>query len=225
MGADVAGSWDAEYATGKRYTADEPPVGFVGDVLAVAKENDVASGLYIGAGNGRNFIPLSDAGLELLGLDISSVAISQLAERAPRFANRLVVGDLTALPEGQRWPLVVALQVIQHGTRGEVHQFLGESLERVESGGLFAIRVNAVGTDVRHAHEVVERGADGAFSVRYTAGPKNGLTVHFWAAAELDRAIRGVGLTPLLRLRPASTWRDPAELGLWLQWEGIYRKE
>jgi trans-aconitate methyltransferase len=224
MSADAAGSWDAEYATGKRYVADEPPVGFVGELLALSKEYGVESGMYLGCGNGRNFIPLSDAGLDLVGLDISAAAIAQLTERAPRYAERLVVGDLSALPDSARYPLVIALQVIQHGDREQVHALLADTLARVDDGGLFAIRVNAVGTDVRHDHDVVERDADGSFSVRYTEGPKAGLVVHFWAALELDAAIRAAGLVPVARLRPSSTWREPAALGQWLQWEGVYRR-
>jgi len=224
MSEDAAGSWEAEYATGTRYAADEPPVGFVGDILALAKEYGVETGMYLGCGNGRNFIPLSDAGLNLTGLDIAATAIGQLTERAPHYADRLVIGDLSALPAGARYPLVIALQVIQHGDREAVHALLAETLARVEDGGLFAIRVNAVGTDVHHAHDVVERGGDGSFSVRYAAGPKTGLTVHFWSALELDAAIRAAGLAPVARLRPASTWRDPQTRGQWLQWEGAYRR-
>jgi predicted TPR repeat methyltransferase len=224
MSTAVTESWDVEYATGTRYTPDEPPVGFVADILAVAKEHGIERGLYVGAGNGRNFIPMSDAGLELTGLDISTVAIDQLKERAPRYANRLVVGDLSALPDDVRFPLVAALQVVQHGDRQQVHTLLAQCLERVEDGGVFAIRVNGSGTDVRHNHEVVEHGERGSFAVRYTAGPKEGMTVFFWAAIELDQAIRAAGFAPVLWLRPQSTWRDPAELGQWLQWEGIYCK-
>src|SRR5882724_11713625 len=43
-------AWDAEYAAG-RYSG-EPPVGFVDDILAAAKDAGVAEGLYIGCGNG-----------------------------------------------------------------------------------------------------------------------------------------------------------------------------
>jgi hypothetical protein len=35
MSTAVTESWDVEYATGTRYTPDEPPVGFVADILAV----------------------------------------------------------------------------------------------------------------------------------------------------------------------------------------------
>jgi hypothetical protein len=36
--------------------------------------------------------------------------------------------------------------------------------------------------------------------------------------------IRASGLVPVLGLRPQATWRAMREQGLWLQWEGIYRR-
>src|SRR5450756_734159 len=214
-------AWDAEYASG-RYEG-EPPVGFVEDIAAAAKDAGTGSGLYIGCGNGRNYIPLTEAGLDLTGLDISATAISQLAGRLPERRDRLVTGDLSALPAGQRFPLVVAIQVMQHGTRAQTHDLLAGALAVVAPGGLFAIRVNAVGTDVHHRQEVAERDADGSFSVRYLEGPKAGMTVHFWAARELESAVTGGGFAPVMALRPQATWRAERAAGLWLQWEGIYR--
>lgn len=219
----AARSWDAEYAAG-RYLGDSP-VEFVADIVAAARDARIGSGLYIGCGNGRNYLPLTAAGLDLTGLDISATAIAQLAARLPGRRDRLIAGDLSALPEGQRFPLVLAIQVMQHGTRAQAHDLLARSLDRVAVGGLYAIRVNAAGTDVYHAHEVTERDADGSYSVRYASGPKAGLTVHFWAARELDSALSAAGFGPLLALRPQATWRQPREHGLWLQWEGIYRRE
>jgi SAM-dependent methyltransferase len=215
-----ARAWDSEYAAG-RYVGD-PPVGFVADIVAAARDAGAVRGLYIGCGNGRNYIPLTAAGLDLTGLDISATAIGQLAARLPGRRDRLVTGDLSALPAGPRFPLVVAIQVLQHGNREQVHRLLTESLDRVAAGGLFAVRVNAVGTDVLYGHEVAERGADGAYSVRYLEGPKTGMTVHFWAARELDSAVSAAGFSPVLPLRPQATWRAAREQGLWLQWEGIY---
>lgn len=214
-------AWDAEYSAG-RYSG-EPPVGFVEDIVMVAKGAEATEGLYIGCGNGRNYIPLTEAGLDLTGLDISATAIGQLAARLPGRRKHLVAGDLSALAKGRRFPLVVAIQVLQHGTREQAHRLLAESLERVAAGGLFAVRVNAVGTDVHHAHKVTERHADGSYSVRYLEGPKAGMTLHFWAARELDKAMAAAEFAPLLALRPQATWRAKRELGLWLQWEGIYR--
>ena len=216
-------AWDAEYAAG-RYSG-EPPVGFVEDIVAAATEAGADKGLYIGCGNGRNYIPLAEAGLDLTGLDISATAIGQLAARLPERRDRLVAGDLSALPAGQRFPLVVAIQVLQHGSREQAHALLAQSAGRVAAGGLLAIRVNAVGTDMHHAHEVTERDADGSFSVRYLQGPKAGMLVHFWAARELDAAMSAAGFSPVMALRPQATWRAAREHGLWLQWEGVYRRE
>jgi hypothetical protein len=119
---------------------------------------------------------------------------------------------------------VVAIQVLQHGTRAQAHGLLAEALGRVAPLGLLAIRVNAVGTDVHPAHEVTERDADGSYTVRYLEGPKAQMSVHFWAARELDSAITAAGLAPVLALRPHATWRPQRTQGLWLQWEGIYRR-
>jgi len=66
--AREAAAWDAEYAAG-RYAGD-PPVAFVRDIVDAARERGLRRGLYVGCGNGRNLLPLLDAGLDLTGLDI-----------------------------------------------------------------------------------------------------------------------------------------------------------
>lgn len=215
----TAEAWNEEYRHG-RYT-DEPPVGFVGDILQAAGRENISTGLYIGCGNGRNLLPLLDGGLDLLGLDVSGEAIRQLAQARPDRASHLVHGDLEALPPGRRWPLVVGIQVFQHGDRRETHEHIRMVQERVEAGGLLCVRVNAVGTDVWPAHEIVERNPDEGFSVRYTAGPKNGLTIHFFGGAELDTLFNG--WTRVLPLRSQRTERIPPGIGQWTQWEAIWR--
>ena len=42
------------------------------------RQRGLRHGLYVGCGNGRNLLPLLDAGLDLTGLDISRQAIAQL---------------------------------------------------------------------------------------------------------------------------------------------------
>ena len=74
MSTEAAASWDAEYASG-RYR-HEPPVGFTRDIIGAARAAKLRRGLYIGCGNGRNLVPLSEAGLDLIGLDISPRAIA-----------------------------------------------------------------------------------------------------------------------------------------------------
>src|SRR5215510_9080555 len=80
--AMTAERWDAEYRGG-RYAA-EPPVVFVATIVTALSARPAVharQGLYVGCGNGRNFLPLVDAGLDLCGLDVSAKALRQLAAR------------------------------------------------------------------------------------------------------------------------------------------------
>jgi SAM-dependent methyltransferase len=215
-------AWDVEYASG-RYR-DEPPLPFVSDILAAARAHGLlgATGLYVGCGNGRNYLPLVAGGLDLVGLDVSATALAQLAERSPERGDRLIHGDLSVLPRGTTYPLVIGIQVFQHGDCATAHEHVRAAQARLAPGGLFCLRVNAVGTELVYDHEVTERGADGAFTVRYRAGPKAGLDIHFFAEAELHELF--VGYEPVLDPRLVQTRRTPPRRGQWSQWEAIWCK-
>jgi SAM-dependent methyltransferase len=219
---DAAQAWDAEYASG-RYR-DEPPLPFVTDILAACRADGLlgAAGLYIGCGNGRNYLPLVDGDLDLIGLDISARAIAQLAERRPDRRERVIHGDLTALPEVATYPVVIGIQVFQHGDRGAAHAHLRVAQSRLAAGGLFCLRGNAVGSELEYAHDVVERDGEGGFTVCYRSGPKAGLEIHFFAESELTALF--AGYAPVLAPRLARTWRTPPQRGQWSQWEAIWRK-
>ena len=217
--AATAAAWDAEYAAG-RYAGD-PPVEFVRDIIAAAAQRGLQHGLYVGCGSGRNLIPLLDAGLDLTGLDISRRAIAHLRGRRPDRAGRLITGDLGALPPTARYDLVVGIQVFQHGARAQAHRHLAAAADRVRPGGLLCVRVNAAGTDIEHPHRRFEEHDDGSYSVRYRSGPKAGLDIHFFTAAELV-AVVGGAFDPVLPPRLHVTWRTPPGRGQWSQWEAIW---
>ena len=217
---DAASAWDTEYARG-RYR-DEPPVGFVRDILAAATDQRRRSGVYIGCGNGRNLLPMLDAGLDLTGLDISAEAIDQLRRRRPDRADKLIVGDLTALPPAAH-ELVIGIQVFQHGTREHAHRHLLAAAERVAAGGLLCVRVNATDTAVEYDHDRTEEAPDGGYTVRYRTGPKAGLDIHFFTAAELSTLVAD-GFTELLAPRLHTTHRTPPARGHWSQWEAIWQR-
>src|ERR1700750_2950699 len=68
----VGASWDAEYRRG-RY-ASEPPIAFVETILTMLRAEPAlwgGRGLSVGCGNGRNYLPLVDAGATLDGIDLS----------------------------------------------------------------------------------------------------------------------------------------------------------
>jgi hypothetical protein len=218
----AAEAWDVEYGAG-RYR-DEPPLPFVDDVLSAVRAHELlgVEGLYVGCGNGRNYLPLVQSGLDLVGLDVSAAALAQLAERAPGRRARLIHGELSALPAGATYAVVVGIQVFQHGDRAGAHEHIRAAQARLARGGLFCLRVNAVGTELEYDHDVVERDRDGGFTVRYLAGPKRGLLIHFFAESELEALFAGYEI--VLAPRLSQTWREPPERGQWSQWEAIYGK-
>jgi SAM-dependent methyltransferase len=218
--AAVTRAWDAEYVAG-RYQ-DEPPVAFVDDIVAAARSFGVESGLYIGCGNGRNYIPLVNAGLDLVGIDISAAAIAQLRERAPNRTNRLLCADLEGLTAGA-YDLVIGIQVFQHGDRAQAHAHIRSAQRRIARGGLMAVRVNAVGTDLVYRHERTGAAADGSFTARYLEGPKSGLRIYFFAREGLS-GLFAEEFTSVLELRTQATAHEGTGQGFWLQWEGIWRR-
>ncbi len=217
----AAAAWDAEYAA-DRYVGD-PPAVFTADILAAARQAGLTSGVYIGCGNGRNYLPLVAGGLDLTGLDISGAAIAQLTARAPDRRDRLIHGDLSSLPATATFPLVIGIQVFQHGDRATAHRHVHAAQQRLTPGGLFCLRVNATATDVWPRHQVTEHHRDGSFTVRYLTGPKQGLSIHFFTDAALA-ALFTDEFTPVLPPRLQQTRRDPPQPGQWSQWEAIWRK-
>jgi hypothetical protein len=134
----------------------------------------------------------------------------------------LIQGELSALPTSAAYALVIGIQVFQHGDHATAHDHIRAAQARLAPGGLFCLRVNAVGTELEYHFDVVERESDGGFTVRYLAGPKRGLLIHFFAESELDALFGGYDL--VLAPRLSQTWRVPPERGQWSQWEAIYRK-
>lgn len=222
----LAASWDAEYRN-QRYVA-EPPLPFVDRILQTLRADDVAAqgvGLYVGCGNGRNFVPLLDAGLDLFGLDVSGEAIEQLAHRRPSLSrDRLLRGDLRSFSAPvHRFDYIVAIQVLQHGGEAEVAAYFATIATLLRPGGLVFIRVNAASTQVYHAHTIVERNGLGGFTVRYDGGPKIGLLIHFYSRTELIRRLDRA-FTVVDAPREDVIARGPEKSGSWAQWETVWRR-
>lgn len=220
--SETAAAWDREYTAG-RYEG-EPPIRFVEDVLAAARHHNLIgrSGLYIGCGNGRNYLPLVAGGLDLVGLDISRAAIDQLRERAPDRASKLICGDLSVLPTGQPYELVIGIQVFQHGDGQTARAHISTAQSRLAPGGLFCLRVNHADTDFVYRHRVTERSADGSYTIRYEEGPKAQLLVHFFSEPELEALF--ANFEAVMSLRRDITYRASPAGGQWSQWEAIWRR-
>jgi SAM-dependent methyltransferase len=215
--------WNAEYLNG-RY-ADGPPLPFVVDILSILDAHPQVRdgrGLYVGCGNGRNYLPLVDAGLRLCGLDLSLEALRQLAARRPARLP-LVCGDFRRAGLAGGLSYVVAIQVFQHGTASDVAAYFANVAALVRPDGLFFLRVNAVSTQIFHPHTILERNGHGGVTIRYDAGPKQGMAVHFYARDELTDLTR-VAFEVVRPLRETIVHRTPPQTGSWAQWEAVWRR-
>jgi SAM-dependent methyltransferase len=221
----TAARWDAEYRN-QRY-ADDPPLPFVErivDTLCASGSARKGTGLYVGCGNGRNYLPLVDAGLDLFGLDVSPEAIKRLVERRPALAaQRLLCEDFRKFQTVVRFDYLIAIQVFQHGDDADVAAYFAKVAALLAPGGLFFLRVNSASTHVYHAHTVVERNELGGFTIRYDDGPKSGLLIHFVSQSELLERL-SPAFVPWMAPREEITVREAPKTGSWTQWESIWRR-
>src|SRR6266404_576126 len=130
----TAGQWDIGYRNGKY--DDEPPIPFVGRIIEELGENgDQLIGLYPGCGNGRNFIPLLEAGLNLRGLDVSHEGIQQIIDKYPPAESRVRVDDFDSLTAARVFDYIVAIQVFQHGDKKQVEKHFSIAAEALKPAG------------------------------------------------------------------------------------------
>lgn len=219
----LASRWDEQYRKG-RYENEEPAA-FVRKVIDVLRRRGGARrlrGLYVGCGNGRNYIPLAGAGLDgLAGIDVSAVAVDRLSCRCPHLAGRVRVADFSTFEPAVPLDCIVAIQVFQHGDEGEAAGYLERSFSLLGENGLLFLRVNSAATDVRLGHRIVDRNGHGGFTVRYTEGPKRGLAVHFFAADEIRERLGDAGFEIIGGPEHDTVRRSPPQAGTWSQWEVI----
>lgn len=221
----TAARWDAEYRN-QRY-ADEPPLPFVQQIVQTLRDAsaDAGTGLYIGCGTGRNYLPLVDAGLDVFGLDISPEAMGHLRARRPTLAaQRLICDDvLEYQPSVAHFDYVIAIQVFQHGADADAAAYVAKVEALLRPGGFFFLRVNSVGTEIYHAHTVVERNAFGGITIRYDDGPKRGMLIHFYSDVELRERLRPA-FALVMEPREDVTVRAAPKTGSWAQWETIWTR-
>lgn len=226
MGSEdlLAFRWDQEYRQG-RY-AHEPPIAFAGTVAAtLARHPSVRNGvgLYVGCGNGRNYLPLLDLGLNLYGLDVSPEAIRHLTEHRPAEASRLIHEDFRRFRGDNAFSYVIAIQVFQHGDTADAEAYFDKVAGVLHRDGFFFLRVNSAATEVYHRHTVVERNGFGGFTVRYEEGPKRGLLVHFFSRQELLERTQS-SFSPLIELHEDVIRRSSPKTGCWAQWEAVWQR-
>lgn len=179
-------------------------------------------GLYVGCGDGRNFVPLLDAGLHLSGIDISAVGLQKLSEKRPD-AN-VMKRDFSELHQANVWDYVVALQAFQHGDRKTTHELFAHASEVLRPGGQLFFRVNSVSTEIYHDHKRTEGNKRIGKTVLYKAGSKEGMQIHFFARGELEKLANANNFDIILPLYEVTEERQAPKTGTWTQWESIWQK-
>ena len=190
--------------------------GEIADFLAERSRHRDGRGLYVGCGNGRNYVMLSKAGLDITGLDVSAVGLRQIAEKEPWLAPRLACCDFLDYAGGP-FQYLISIQAFQHGTRTTAEAYFQKTARVLVPGGILFLRVNASDTDVLHPHRVTEE-SNGGFTVLYEDGPKRGLHVHFFSLGELETLISNNGMRIVGAPKKVTAGRQ-SKCGTWVQWE------
>ncbi len=136
--------WDWEYSI--RDLPARAPLPIVDVVTSHASVD--ARILYIGVGEGRNFLPLARAGYNVYGCDVSRVSIDRLVSANPDLADRLVHGTFeSAFPSRGGFDVVVASRVLIEADTNKSHELLLKVLPLLSPRGLLISEWTAVGTD------------------------------------------------------------------------------
>ena len=218
----IADLWDVKYAAGMY--VGESPLPFTETILAELDKNPgirSRRGMCVGCGNGRNYIPLARAGLDLVGLDVSEVGLKQIAAHEPSLEPKLVRANF--LEHGGRFGYVIAIQSFQHGTRSVSERYFHHAAAMLERGGLLFVRVNSTDTTIMFPHQILEE-SDAGFTVLYLDGPKRGIHVRFYTKEGLLRVVREAGLS-VVRGPVSVASREAERAGSWNQWEIVVTLE
>lgn len=216
----IGRAWDQAYSADK-YIFDKP-IKFTQDIIDFTKEYMPASskGLYAGCGNGRNFIPLVEAGLKLDGIDLSGEGIDQIRHNLPSgFNGKLMVGDFHEL-SGQ-WDYLLALQVLHFGDKATTQKHFAQASSLIRPGGYLFFRVPSAGTAIDKPHEIIEGEVSTSRTVRYNDHE----IYHYFEDQELQELAEITGFTEVTPLRDdVAASKSPKIRGTFRHFEAIWQK-
>jgi len=218
-------NWNAEYETQRRYEG-ELPIPFVDRIIEeLGEAGKQQIGLYVGCGNGRNYIPLVESGLTLHGIDISDVAIEQLEQRLPEARGKVFAADFSKISSARVFDYLIAIQVFQHGDKKAIDNLFNRAQIALKpASGRFFLRVNSVSTEIYEQHHILEGDDQFGKTIFYESGPKKGQQIHFFTSDELEEIARKNDFDIVLPTYEVAEQRKLPQTGTWAQWETIWRK-
>jgi tellurite methyltransferase len=139
MPIEDAERWNARYREGERYPGDIPPRRFLVENASYLPSRGLALDAAMGLGGNAGF--MLERGLEVVGVDVSWVAVRQAKRRLPGLMA--VVADLTrfSLPD-ERFDVIVNFYYLQRDLWGTYRRAL-------RAGGILVIE-----TLMQEMHEI-----------------------------------------------------------------------
>lgn len=137
--------WDAEAAA----TYDTPGEGaFAPEVLdpairSLARLADGGPALELAIGTGRLAIPLSEAGVDVTGIELSTAMLARLREKADETEIPVVAGDMTTAVAGEGFALVyLAFNTLANLlTQEDQVRCFRNAARHLTPGGCFAVEL------------------------------------------------------------------------------------
>lgn len=217
--------WDNRYRHENPYEG-KPPVPFVNAIIQeLGEDGRDKIGLYVGCGNGRNYVPLLEAGLRLHGVDSSEVGITQLIERCPAAQGKVFVGDFERQASARVFDYIVAIQVFQHGDEHRIKKYFANASDALKPEGRLFMWLNSASTKPGHTSHEVDRNELGGFTIAYDSGPKTGVNTHFYTLEELYDIATKFNFEVIRTPVEVIQQRVTPEPGDFLQWETIWQKK
>ncbi len=209
--------WDTHY--GKPATPQRP-IPFTKTIMGmVDSEFRTGRGLYVGCGNGRNYIPLVRHGLDIDGLDISGTGLEYIRGKIP--GCTLLHKDMLEY-SARPYDYLISIQVFQHGNLDTAKRYIEKSHALLKKDGLLFLRVNSASTKIFYGHKTI--GGDMGRTILYTQGPKDGLVVHFFTKEGILELL-GPYFELQGQISERKMRRAPPKSGFWAQLELVLRRK
>lgn len=114
------------------------------DLVPVLKRKKMIKILDIGCGEGRNSRFLSDEHFEVVGIDISKIAI-QKAKKFDNSRTKYLVADMRELPFfDNSFDAVISIQTIFHGCLRDIRKTINEILRVTKKSGLIFLTLQPI---------------------------------------------------------------------------------
>ena len=153
-----------------------------------------SKGLYAGCGNGRNYTPLSQSGLDIIGLDISSEGLNEIARKNPKYAHQLICADFGKFEVNCLFDYIISIQLFHMATESKIISYVAKVTQLLKPGGLLFLRVTSTESPITMKHTITEQNTWGGFTIEYAEGEYEGRPLHYFSRVEIDQILRCNGL-------------------------------